>query len=241
MLKRLRELYRKEAFHPSIIGIFINPFYIVRKGLLNGIKSNSHNMRGVMLDFGCGSKPYEKLFKVKKYIGVDIKGGGHDHKNEPVDIFYDGRTLPFGDECFDSLFSSEVLEHISDPEKTLAELNRVLKEEGVALLTVPFVWDEHEKPFDFRRYTSFGIKDLLERHGFQIIKLEKSSTYVETIFQMWNAYLFQILNTKNAYLNVALHIVFIAPFTILGLIISKVLPKRYDFYHSNIVVARKVQ
>ena len=61
MLKKLKEIYNKEQFIPSFLSIFINPYYFIRKGLLKDIKKNRHYMNGIMLDFGCGSKPYKKL------------------------------------------------------------------------------------------------------------------------------------------------------------------------------------
>lgn len=48
-------------------------------------------------------------------------------------------------------------------QEIVKELNRVLKENGEMLITVPFVWNEHEIPYDFGRYTSFGIIDLLQK------------------------------------------------------------------------------
>jgi len=55
-------------------------------------------MNGIMLDFGCGSKPYKELFSVDKYIGLDIEKSGHNHKEEPIDFYYDGKTIPFKNE-----------------------------------------------------------------------------------------------------------------------------------------------
>lgn len=54
----------------------------------------------------------------------------------PVTI-YDGLTLPFADGIFDAVFSSNVLEHVKDFERTQAELARVLKPGGMAVHCVP--------------------------------------------------------------------------------------------------------
>ena len=61
-----------------------------------------------MLDFGCGSKPYKNLFKVKEYVGLDTEESGHNHRNEEIDVLYNGKQIPFVDNSFDSLFSSQV-------------------------------------------------------------------------------------------------------------------------------------
>ena len=197
-------------------------------------------MKGSMLDFGCGRKPYFDLFNVDEYIGLDIDESGHDHVNESIDVYYDGKVIPFENDRFDSVFTSEVFEHIFNLSGILTELYRVIKPGGKMLITVPFVWDEHEIPYDYARYTSFGCKYLLESHGFKVIKLEKSTNYVETIMQMWTAYLYQHVLPVNPVLRLLLTPFIIAPFTILGIILSMLLPKNDAFYSNNIIVVEKV-
>lgn len=241
MFNKLRNIYKNEHFHPSCLSIFINPFYFIRRGLLRGITSYSQYLEGAMLDFGCGCKPYKSLFNVSKYIGLDLEDSGHNHKNEQIDVYYDGRSIPFDNEYFDSIFSSEVLEHVFNIEIIIAELNRVLKPNGMLLVTVPFVWDEHEAPYDFCRYTSYGIKFLLEKHGFKLIKSEKTTNYVETIFQMWNAYMYQFVFPAQPLIKLILTVIFIFPTNVLGIILSKLLPDNRNFYNNNIVLAQKMR
>ena len=107
-----------------------------------------------MIDIGCGNKPYKNLFKhCKSYIGLEIES---ENKNS-ADFTYDGKNFPFEDETFDSAVCSEVLEHVFEPNQFLKEVNRVLKKNGLIILTLPFFWDEHEQPYDYARYTSFGL------------------------------------------------------------------------------------
>jgi len=242
LINKLLKIYKNQTFNPGFIGIFINPFFFIRRGLLNGIKKYANQLSGNLLDFGCGSKPYIKFFNVEKYFGVDIINRGHPHENEleAIDVYYDGNKLPFKDEIFDSIFSSEVFEHVFNLDNILNELRRVLRKEGTALFTVPFVWDEHEIPFDFGRYSSFGIKYLLEKHGFKVIALEKSTKYLETVFQFWNLYLYYKLYTKNKYLNIFINVLFISPFTLVGILISGILPNNKNLYNNNIILAKKV-
>lgn len=245
MLKKLKNIYRDEFFHPTPLSIFVNPAYFARKGLLHGVKEYSHYMKGVMLDFGCGHKPYERYFKVDKYIGLDIEESGHNHNNSredsQIDVFYDGKTIPFDNEYFDSVFTSQVLEHVFNIEDILIEINRVMKPKGVIILTLPFVWPEHEIPYDFARYTSFGIKHLLNKNGFKIISQKKSTTAVAMIVQTWNDFLINsVFPSKPKLLAIILKYAIIPPFTIIGIILSKILPDNNSFYHSNIVVAEKI-
>lgn len=226
-------------FCPSLFGVFFNPFYIIRKGLFKNILNYRNYLSGTMLDFGCGKRPYKHLFNVQNYIGVDLDESGHDHKNEHIDVYYDGKKIPFDNDHFDSVFSSEVFEHIFNLGEILDELYRVTKPGGHMLITLPFVWDEHEIPYDFARYTSFGIEHLLTKAGFKIIHSTKTTNYVETIFQMWNAYVNQHILPSNQILKILFNPVLIAPITILGIALAKILPKNDKFYHNNVIVCRK--
>ncbi len=107
------------------------------------------------------------------------------------------------------------------------------------MLTVPFVWDEYEQPIDYARYSSFGLKHLLQKQGFEIISHIKTSTDVSVIFQLINAYLFKILHTNNSYINLIITVLLMAPFNMIGIILAKVLPDNEDLYLDNIVLARK--
>jgi SAM-dependent methyltransferase len=173
----------RQSFQPDFISIFINPFYFIRRGLFKGIVKNRDYLYGVMLDFGCGRKPYQNLIQVDKYVGVDIEVSGHSHKNSMVDVFYDGRSIPFEANSFDSFLCSEVFEHLFNLSEILNELRRILKHGGKGVITVPFVWPEHEVPYDFGRYSSFGMESILQSHGFRIISMEKSGHFVECLFQ----------------------------------------------------------
>ena len=66
---------------------------------MNGvIKRESHQLGGSLLDFGCGSKPYEALFcGSTNYVGVDIEVPGHGNEFKHADLFYDGKNLPLVD------------------------------------------------------------------------------------------------------------------------------------------------
>jgi SAM-dependent methyltransferase len=238
MKTKLKELLEKEQFYPSCLGLFVNPFYFARKGLCENIKDLSSSITGKILDVGCGTKPYEKFFKSSEYIGLEIDSE-ENIKNKKADYFYQGDKFPFQDEYFDSVISNEVLEHIFNPDVFLSEINRVLKNQGNLLITVPFVWDEHEQPYDYARYSSFGLKYLLEKHGFKILEYRKSMNDVRVLFQLVNTYLYKKTVTSNRYINIITTILIMSPFNILGELLSKILPKNDDLYLDSIVLAQK--
>jgi hypothetical protein len=99
--------------------------------------------------------------------------------------------------------------------------------------------DEHEQPYDFARYSSFGIKSLLERHGFEIIEQRKSTDDIRVIFQMLNAFIYKKTITKHTLLNVIFTLIFTAPFNLLGEVLFMITPSNPDLYLDNIVLAKK--
>lgn len=224
---------------PTWISIFFNSNYFVRKGIYNGIRNQAHFMKGRMLDLGCGTKPYESLFSVEEYIGVDIKNVGHSNDVSKVDFFYDGKKLPFENDSFDSVFSTEVFTHIFEIDPVIDELFRVLKPSGYILITVPFVWHENEKPNDAVRYTSFGIAELVKRHHFKVVSVIKQGNYFTTVLQSWNAFLFHVVFPKPILIKIVLTFIFIFPINLFGLIFSSILGKNKDLFNNVILIAQK--
>jgi len=240
MIKKLKAIYLREQFNPKFIGLFINPFYFARKGLYKNVSELILNLNGKLLDVGCGTKPYQNLCKVDEYIGLEIDNEGN-RQHQYADVFYDGKTIPFNDKYFDSILLTQVFEHVFNPNEFLKEINRVTKMGGVFLMSVPFVWDEHEQPYDYARYSSFGLKHILSENGFEIIEHRKSNNGLEVIFQLINDYIFKVTLTKSGYVNLLTTLLLMAPVNIIGLLISSILPKNDDLYLDNIVLAKKVK
>ena len=239
-LNRITTRLRREAFLTTRVGILFNPFYITRSALHRNLRQLAPLIRGDILDFGCGSKPYALLFtSATSYRGVDIQTSGHDHRESKVDFFYDGQTLPGLDAQYDGVVSFETLEHIFNPSRILSEINRVTKDGGLLLISVPFVWDEHEVPYDCARYTSFGLRHILESAGYDIVELRKTTTYFMTIAQMLIAYLHQYVFPRRGFFRHACQLLFIFPISAVAYLLNTLLPKRYDFFCDCVVLARK--
>jgi SAM-dependent methyltransferase len=124
-----------------------------------------NNIKYSILDYGCGAKPYKYLFNnhIEKYVGVDVGNNPHaDYLIEP------GQDLPIEDNEFDIVVSSQVLEHVENVPQYLKEVKRVLKPQGILLLSTHGTWQFHSSPYDYYRWTSMGLKNLLTKSGFQI-------------------------------------------------------------------------
>lgn len=239
MIRTLKSLYRRQAFFPSWLGIFVNPFYFARAGLRDAMVEFSSNLTGNLLDIGCGTKPYYSLFIVDNYIGLDIDSE-NSRQRGIADQLYDGNVFPFPDGSFDSALCNQVLEHVFNPDEFLGEIARVLKPEGKLLLTVPFVWDEHEQPYDFARYSSFGLRTLLEKQGFIILEHKKLADDASIIFQLTNAYLYKVTQHLPKPIKLAFTLTVIAFFNMLGILAAKILPDNPDLFLDHVVLAEKV-
>lgn len=225
-------------FNPSVF----HPYYFIRKGLFLKIRHYAPQLQGNLLDFGCGAKPYKSLFShVASYTGVDIENTGHSHANEQIDYYYDGKTLPFENDRFDSIFTTEVFEHIFNLDDILVELNRVLKPGGKMLITCPFVWPEHEKPYDYARYTRFALKSKLEATGFDLLTVDKSGDFFTSVCQLRQAYLHDVFLPKLSipFLVRLARLCIIPLVNIMGLFFSRIFPTNKDLYLSNIIIAQK--
>lgn len=237
----LSKLIKKNDFQPGIIGIFFNPFYLTRRALFVHIKSLSHHISKKTLDVGCGRKPYQHLFHTTSYIGLEYDTP-QNRQSKNADFFYDGKNFPFLDAEFDSIICNEVLEHVFNPDEFLSEIIRVLKPQGKMLMTVPFVWDEHEQPYDYARYSSFGLKHLLEKNGFEILEQKKSGNDLSVVFQLINGYIYKKIVGKSIRPNRIKRLIIrllCSVFNILGIIAKALLPKNDDLYLDNIIIARK--
>lgn len=174
--KTWRERIKQEQFSPTWMSYFFNNLLILRASLRGAIVEHSGLITGKVLDFGCGSKPYEEIFThATSYIGVDSLDSSHDHSQSKVDVFWDGKKLPFPDSSFDSCISTEVFEHVPQTDLTLLEVNRILIPGGKFLVSTPFFYGEHESPNDFYRFTSFGLVHKLKQSGFEVIATRKTS------------------------------------------------------------------
>ncbi len=131
----------------------------------------------VFLDVGAGESPYRRFFtgKFGRYIAVDTADSltpqpvpGVEHHEGTAE------SIPLPDASVDVALFNQVLEHVLDPDASLREVLRVLKPGGVMLGSVPHISPVHLEPYDFRRYTDLGLRQMLENHGCTRIEIDHS-------------------------------------------------------------------
>lgn len=161
--------------------------YIIRNEIFKAISNKRNDFKGQVLDSGCGSMPYRDFIlenkKVINYIGLDIDTG-LTYGNTKADVLWDGSTMPFEDNSFDVVISTEVLEHVPDPDHYLLEVKRVLKPGGTFFFTIPFLMSLHEVPHDYYRYTPYALEMIFKRTGFVNSNIKPMGGYNAALGQM---------------------------------------------------------
>lgn len=142
--------------------------------LLKRVAPKAH---GRLLDVGCGTKPYEQIFLpfVTEYLGIEheatfsVTAASLD--SSKPDLIYAGDRLPFEDRTFDTVLNVQVIEHTPRPGALIKEMSRVLKDDGVLILSAPFQFRLHEQPHDYFRYTPHGLSVLFADAGLEITEV----------------------------------------------------------------------
>src|SRR6478736_3566291 len=141
-----------------------NQTYLTIVMLENSLRLAQPYIRGRLLDVGCGRKPYAKTFfaGAREYIGCDYLSD-----RSCPDVVCSALDLTFPDNSFDTVVSTEVLEHVPDPQRAFREMHRVVKPGGYVIVSTPLYWPRHEVPYDFFRYPYDGLLHLVKEAGLE--------------------------------------------------------------------------
>jgi SAM-dependent methyltransferase len=140
------------------------------------------------LDLGCGRSPDAGAFPNR--VGVDVEAARGVH------VIADAHHLPFACGAFEQIVSSEVLEHLADPEMAAGEMARVLADGGHLILTTPFVYPLHEAPHDYQRFTAYGLRRLFTEAGFVIDEIKPLFNEEQTLAILLQRLAFQRQDSK---------------------------------------------
>ena len=162
--------------------------YVMRSCIWKAVQTCAPQFKGELLDVGCGKMPYKKFLLdgnyITSYTGLDIETALVYEEGVKPDHTWDGISMPFPDNSFDTLMATEVLEHCPDPSRIVLEMKRVLKPGGLLFLTVPFMWYLHETPHDEYRYTPFALQRILEGSGLEEVQLKAHGGWDMSMAQM---------------------------------------------------------
>jgi SAM-dependent methyltransferase len=136
-----------------------------------------------VLDLGAGNAPYRELFAHTRYVTTDWSESLHDGASR-ADIVAPADSLPVPDGSFSLVLCTQVLEHVPEPARVLAECSRVLEPGGRLALTVPLIWEVHEAPHDYYRYTDAGLRHLVETAGFTVTEVRSRGDGFTTLAQL---------------------------------------------------------
>jgi len=146
-------------------------------------------LRGDVLDVGCGAKPYRDWVPgARRYVGIDVFDG------PSVDgLIVPGRPWPVGDAEFDAVLCTQVLEHVPDLEHTVGELARVMRPGADAIISVPFIFGEHNAPHDYRRLSQHGLRRLLGDHDLDVVEITQQGAIGSTLGSIFLCWTFDAL------------------------------------------------
>lgn len=237
----LKNYYIQLSFSSSFLGIFVNPYWMCRRELSLALEKLAPRLSGTVLDFGSGSQPYRPLLKnCSNYVSLEYDTP-QNRERKVANIFYDGLSIPVAESSYDGVLSTQTLEHVPNPDVIVAEWARVLKEGGMLLITMPFMWPEHEMPYDYQRYSSGGLRLLLEKSGFEIVEQYRLLSDCRAPAQLFLAWIFDSILAKcrPKVLRFVLIPVFCTPISIFASVLAAISPRNSNTYLDNLVLARR--
>lgn len=159
----MKKEYNQKRLYPAFWQHDYHVLTALRELIQESVKKYlSAGHRYKIVDYGCGTNPYKKYFLelATEYIGIDIE------KSKYADIVVsEGKQIPLSSNSVDVILSTQVLEHVGSVDLYLLECNRILKKDGILLLSTHGIWPYHPFPKDFHRWTLSGLVRELEIHN----------------------------------------------------------------------------
>lgn len=140
-----------------------------------------------IINIGAGGE----IKRILSDCGLKFKEIDIDEKRKPDFVCSAEDMSVFKDHSVDVFFCIEVLEHIKNPFNAITEIKRVLKPGGLIIGSTPFIFPIHDEPYDFYRYTKYGLKNIFQ--DFECINLIERNSYIESIYVI----LWRLVNIGN--------------------------------------------
>ena len=232
--------------HPH--GRLFHPQWLAIRAQRAGMRDAATFASGVLIDVGCGVKPYASWFcpRVDAYVGLEypVTAGRNGTPASKVDVFADALALPLRDRAANTALLTEVLEHLPEPGRALEEIHRTLDADGTLILTSPMIYNIHGGPHDFFRFTPYGLESLLSRHGFRIVEMRPFGYFGSMLGMMINNFVTTLIwrSTMLRVLRVTILLpmfpLFFALVNVTGWAVDRLF-KGEEFTIGHLVIARK--
>lgn len=149
---------------------------------------------GLALDVGSSYSPYRALFDSAGYrlssLDITLANG--------AELLGSAENIGVSDGCVELVLCTQVLEHCDDPWKAMAEIHRVLRPGGHAIVSVPHVWFYHPHPHDNWRFTQEGLVRLAESAQLEVVELLAQGGTILTLAQIVNFLLYGVAGRAAA-------------------------------------------
>lgn len=170
-MKKIKDLYKadypQEVFIRNLLAEYVEKF-------MRDYVANQAGSQMKMLDIGCGKQPFRSIFEELGliYYGLDHKQNISKTVDivEAIDVEFIHK-YPQLESSFDFIVCTEVLEHVANWDTAFKNISKLMKKNGLILITCPHVYPLHEEPYDFWRPTPYSIKYFSEKYNFDVIEL----------------------------------------------------------------------
>ena len=179
------------------------------------------------------------IFPRKQFIGCDMRHGNGVDKIENVEC------LSLNDESVGTVLILDTLEHVENCFKALDEIHRVLRKDGIVIMTSVMDFPIHDYPSDYWRFTPEAFKLLLNKFPIKVIGMQGNPNHPHTVFAIgiksndYIKYEKSFNNLKNNYIiNPQTSITdkiknkYVTAQIILRCIFGKQIPE-FEFYYRN--------
>ncbi|AEG18354.1 methyltransferase domain-containing protein [Methanobacterium paludis] len=146
------------------------------------IFSEKYPIKEPVFEFGSFQVPEQKdfadmrhIFPGKTYFGCDMRSG------PGVDLILDLHNIDLSSKSAGTVLILDTFEHVEYPRKAIKEVYRIMKSDGIVLITSVMNFPIHEHPSDYWRFTPEGFKSLLEDFKFKYVDFVGNELFPHTV------------------------------------------------------------